>query len=181
MLPALNAVFGPIRQIAYVVADIDQAIDSWHVQMAIAPFAVVRNCKPLQGCRYRNEVAGEIVLNMAFAYIGDVQLELIEQVNTTPSMYLEAAERGYWGAHHYAVCVEDFDAAYQHAMSNGFYAVMNAGAPGYAQMAYVESEQVPGLMLEIIEWNDLTRPYFDGIGAFLAEVDQNTLKHSYQL
>ena len=66
-------------------------------------------------------------------------------------------------------------------MSNGFCAVMNAGAPGYAQMAYVESEQVPGLMLEIIEWNDLTRPYFDGIGAFLAEVDQNTLKHSYQL
>jgi hypothetical protein len=181
MLPALNAVFGPIRQIAYVVADIDQAIESWHAQMGITPFAVARNCKPLQGCRYRNEVAGEIVLNMAFAYIGDVQLELIEQVNTTPSMYQEAAKRDYWGAHHYAVCVEDFDNAYQHAMSNGFTAVMNAGAPGYAQMAYVESELVPGLMLEIIEWNDLTRPYFNGIAAFLAEADPGILKHTYKL
>ncbi len=181
MLPKLDSAFGPIRQIAFVVEDIDQAIESWHQQMGIGSFAVVRNCKPLQGSRYRDKPSGEIILNMAFAYIGDIQLELIEQVNDTPTMYREAAERGYWGAHHYAVCVEDFDTAYQHAMSNGFTAVMNAGAPGYAQMAYVESEQVPGLMLEIIEWNDLTRPYFNGIAAFLAEADPGILKHTYKL
>jgi hypothetical protein len=181
MLPEIDSVFGPIRQIAFVVADIDEAIESWHKQMGIGPFAIVRNCKPLKGSRYRGEASDEIVINMAFAYIGDVQLELIEQVNETPSMYQESVERGYWGAHHYAVCVEDFDAAYQHSMNNGFTAVMNAGAPGYAQMAYVESEHIPGLMLEIIEWNDLTRPYFDGIAAFLATADPGTLKHNYKL
>ena len=181
MLPVLDSLFGPIRQIAFVVSDIDQAIESWHKQMGIGPFAVVRNSKPLNGSRYRGEPSGEIVLNMAFAYIDNIQLELIEQVNETPSMYQEAAGRDYWGAHHYAVCVEDFEAAHQHAINNGFTEVMNAGAPGYAQMAYVESEQIPGLMLEIIEWNDLTRPYFDGIADFLATRDPSTLKHRYKL
>ena len=181
MLPDISSVYGPIRQIAYVVADIDQAIESWHAQMGIGPFAVVRNCKPLKGSLYRGEASGEIILNMAFAYIGDVQLELIEQVNETPSMYREAIERGCRGSHHYAVCVEDFSTCYQHAMNNGFSALMNAGAPGYAQMAYVESERIPGLILEIIEWNDLTRPYFDGIRGFLDEADPRVLTHSYQL
>lgn len=181
MLPTLSSVFGPIRQVAYVVEDIDQAIASWHAQLGIGPFAVVRGCKPLQGSRYRGEASGEIILNLAFAYIGDVQLELIQQLNETPSMYREALQRGTWSVHHYGVCVEDFEAAYQHAMNNGFTPIVNAGAPGFAQMAYVESEQIPGLVLEIIEWNDFTRPYFDGIGEFLSKADPSILKHDYQL
>lgn len=181
MLPALSSVFGPIRQVAYVVEDIDQAIASWHAQLGVSPFAVVRQCKPLEGSRYRGEACGEIILNLAFAYIGDVQLELIEQVNDAPSMYTEALQRGSWSVHHYGVCVEDFEASYQHAMNSGFTAVVNAGAPGFAQMAYVESDRIPGLVLEIIEWNDFTRPYFDGIGEFLAKADPSILKHEYQL
>ena len=49
------------------------------------------------------------------------------------------------------------------------------------QVAYVESTEIPGLILELIEWNDLTRPYFDGIGKFLAAADKNQLKHDYKL
>lgn len=181
MVPTISSVFGPIRQIAFVVTDIDQAIENWHSQMGIGPFAVVRDCRPLKGSLYRGETSGNIVLNIAFAYIGDMQLELIEQVNDTPSMYQEALERGCWGTHHYAVCVEDFSSSYQHAINNGFTPLVNAGAPGYAQMAYVESDRIPGLILEIIEWNDLTRPYFDGISNFLSEADPDILTHSYQL
>lgn len=181
MLPALNSVYGPIRQLAYVVEDIDSAIAHWHQQMGIGPFAVVRECKPLAGAFYRGEKSGEVMLNLAFAYIGDVQLELIQQVNDTPSMYREAIERGPWSVHHYGVCVEDYDRAYQHAMTTGFTPVVNAGAAGFARMAYVESAAIPGLVLEIIEWNDFTRPYFDDISEFLARADASVLVHNYQL
>lgn len=181
MLPALSSVYGPIRQVAYIVEDIDAAIENWNRQLGVSPFAVVRECKPLQGSKYRGEDSGEIILNLAFAYIGEVQLELIEQVNDTPSMYREALAKGASGLHHYGVCVEDYSRAYQYALDNGFTPVVNAGAPGYAQMAYVESDVIPGLILEIIEWNDITRPYFDGIGDFLAQADPKIVKHTYSL
>lgn len=181
MLPPLSSVFGPIRQVAYVVEDIDTAITAWHSQLGLSPFAVVRECKPLQGSRYKGELSGEIILNLAFAYIGDIQLELIEQVNNTPSMYREALQRGDRSVHHYGVCVEDFETTYQHAVTHGFTPIVNAGSPDFAQMAYVESARIPGLVLEIIEWNDFTRPYFDGIGNFLANADPSIVKHDYQL
>ena len=181
MLPELSSIYGPIRQVAYVVEDIDAGIEGWHQQLGVTPFAVVRECQPLVGSRYRGEPAGDIVLNLAFAYIGDVQLELIQQVNDTPSIYREALDRGLWSAHHYGVCVEDFEHCYQHAINNGFEPVVNAGSPDFVQMAYVESQKIPGLVLEIIEWNDFTRPYFDGIGEFLAKADPAQLKHDYQL
>ncbi len=177
----LQSKFGPIRQVAYVVKDIDQAVESWHRQMGVGPFAVVRNVSPLAGSTYRGEESGDIVLNLAFAYIGDIQLELIEQVNDTPSMYQEALAKGAHSLHHYAVTVDDYDACFNHAMANGFEPIVEAGHPDFCRMSYVESTEIPGLILEIIEWNDFTCPYFDGIGRFLAEADASILKHDYQL
>jgi methylmalonyl-CoA/ethylmalonyl-CoA epimerase len=181
MLPALSSIFGPIRQVAYVVENIDSAIDHWHHQLGLTPFAVVRGCSPFAGARYRGQPIDELVVNLAFAYIGDVQLELIEQVNDVPSIYREALERGAHGLHHYGVCVDDYTACFEHAISHGFTPVVEAGTPGYSQMAYVESTKIPGLILEIIEWNDYTRPYFDGIGEFLAGADKSVLQHPYTL
>lgn len=179
--PMLSPVFGPIKQVAYVVEDIDQAVESWHRQLGIGPFAVVRECQPLAGSKYRGGDAGEVIINIAFAYIDDVQLELIEQVNDTPSMYQEALAKGAHSLHHYCVCVEDYDHALGHALANGFDAIVEAGHPDFCRMSYVESTEIAGLILEIVEWNDFTRPYFDGIQTFLADADPGVLKHDYQL
>lgn len=181
MNPLPQSLYGPIRQLAYVVGDIDSAIASWHRQMSAGPFAVCRGVKPLEGSKYRGEDSHGVELNLAFAYIGDVQLELIQPLNNTPSLYKEAIERGIHSLHHYGFCVEDFAASYQHAMDNGFTAVVDAGVPGVVQMSYVESTEIPGLILELIEWNDLTRPYFDGVQNFLANADSGKLVHDYQL
>jgi methylmalonyl-CoA/ethylmalonyl-CoA epimerase len=181
MQPVPSAIYGPVRQLAYVVEDIDAAIHSWHRQMGLAPFAVVRECAPFSGASYRGGPAGELVLNLAFAYIGDVQLELIEQLSDTPSIYSEAHERGLHSLHHYGVCVENYSACLEHAIRNGFEAVVETGSPEHAQMAYVESTEIPGLILEIIEWNKFTRPYFDGTREFLAKADPTVLEHPYTL
>jgi hypothetical protein len=177
----VRALFGPIRQVAYVVPSVDGAARAWSEQLGAGPFAVAREVRPLAGSRYRGEPSGEVTLNLGFAYLGDVQLELIEQVDDTPSMYREAIDRGHRGLHHYAFCVDDFAAAYGHAVENGFDAIVDAGVPGVARMSYVESQRIPGLICELIEWNDLTRPYFDGIGRFLADADPAKLVHELEL
>ncbi len=42
-------------------------------------------------------------------------------------------------------------------------------------MTYMESQQIPGLLIELIEWNDNSRPYFDGVREMLAEADPGGL------
>lgn len=180
-LPKLPDVFGPIRQVAYIVPDIDQAMRSWQKQLGAGPFVVARQAKPLANAFYRGKPCEEVVLNIAFAYMGDIQLELIELVNDVPSMYKEAIERGAYSLHHYGVCVDDFPKAYNYALDNGFTAVVDAGFDGLARMSYVESEEIPGLILEVIQWNDLTRPYFEGIEQRVRSADPAQLVHEFKL
>ena len=177
----LTPLFGPVRQTAYIVPDIETAIEDWGSQLGIGPFALCREITPLAGSTFRGEPTAEVVMNVAFAYIDDLQLELIQQVNETPSMYREAVERSGFGHHHYGFCVEDFDAAYGRAMTDGFDAVVDAGVKGYARMSYIESKRIPGLVCEVIEWNDLTRPYFDGIRSFLEQADDAQRIHELDL
>jgi hypothetical protein len=177
----LSPLFGAVRQTAYIVPDIEEAIDDWARQLHIGPFALCREIQPLAGSLYRGEPGGDITMNVAFAYMGELQLELIEQVNDTPSMYREAARRRGYGHHHYGFCVEDFDASYGRAIANGFEPIVDAGVKGFARMSYVESKSIPGLVCEVIEWNDFTRPYFDGIHAFLADADDTKSVHELDL
>ena len=176
-----SPLFGPARQTAYIVPDIEAAIEEWGRQMNLGPFALCREIAPLTGSRFRGEPSGDIVMNVAFAYIDALQLELIEQVNDTPSMYREAVEKRGYGHHHYGFCVEDFDAAYDRAVPADYEAVVDAGVKGIARMSYIESRTIPGLVCEVIEWNDLTRPYFDGIRSFIEGADDSQLVHELDL
>ena len=41
-IPALPAIFGPARQVAYMVEDIDTAMSLWHEIHGVGPFLVTR-------------------------------------------------------------------------------------------------------------------------------------------
>ncbi len=177
----LTPLFGPVRQTAYIVPDIETAIEDWGSQLGIGPFALCREITPLAGSTFRGEPTAEVVMNVAFAYIDDLQLELIEQVNETPSMYREAVERSGFGHHHYGFCVEDFDATYGRAMTDGFDAVVDAGVKGYARQTDDARKRIGGHGCGESVWNDLTRPYFDGIRKFLDEADDAQRIHELDL
>lgn len=179
-LPSLPEVFGEARQIAYIVPDIDAAMATWHRDHGVGPFLVARNQLPLSNAFYRGEKALPARVNIAFAYVGEMQLELIELIGDTPSLYQEAIERTQTGVHHYAVCVDDFPHAYNWALDNGFDAVVDAGVDGLARMSYVENPE-SGLILEVIQWNRLTKPYFEGLERMVKEADASQLVHEFKL
>jgi hypothetical protein len=179
-LPELPSIMGPAKQIAYVVDDIDAAMKQWHDTHGVGPFLINRNAVPINGAYYRGNKAQRTTVHIAFAYIGDMQLELIELIGDTPGLYKEARDRQHQGVHHYAVCVDDFPAAYNWALDNGFDAVIDAGVDGLARMSYVENRET-GLILEIIEWNPLTRPIFDGLEKRVRSADSSQLLHEFNL
>lgn len=179
-IPPLPAIMGPAHQVAYIVADIDAAMQNWQAKHGVGPFLITRNAQPLSNAYYRGEKARTTRAHIAFAYVGDRQLELIELVDDTPGIYKEALDRNNTGVHHYAVLVEDFAAAYNWALDNGFDAVIDSGVDGLARMSYLENPQ-SGLILEVIEYNTLTRPYFDTIRKMVDAADPNQLVHEFNL
>ena len=179
-IPQLPSIMGPAKQVAYIVGDIDMAMERWHEQYGVGPFLVARNATPLSNAYYRGEKAETARVNIAFAYVGDMQLELIELIGDTPSLYKEALDREITGVHHYAVCVDDFPAAYNWALDNGYEAVVDAGVDGLARMSYVENRDT-GLILEVIQWNGLTRPYFEGLVNRVKSADPDQLVHEFDL
>ncbi len=179
-LPQIPAIFGPPRQVAYVVDNLDTAVQHWHETYGVGPFLVTRNAVPLTNAYYRGTRAETTRLNIAFAYVGNLQLELIELIGDTPGLYKEALDRGNTSVHHYAVCVDDFPMTYNWALDNGFDAVIDAGIDGLARMSYMENPE-SGLILEVIEWNLLTRPYFNGLESMVKAANPAQLVHEFKL
>ena len=181
-IPRLPEIFGEARQVAYIVENLDDAIERWHREHGVGPFLVARKARPLSNAYYRGQRAADTRVNIGFAYIGDMQLELIELLGDTPSLYKEALDRKDFGVNHYAVCVQDFAGTYSWALDNGFEAIVDAGVDGMARMSYLERiENGQRLILELIEWNPLTRPYFDELEKRAANADPGQLIHEFSL
>ena len=72
----MTVVPGPVRQIGYVVTDLDQAMTGW-LELGVGPWFVMRGLA-LQA-DYRGEPC-ETTLSLAFANSGEMQIELIQQM-----------------------------------------------------------------------------------------------------
>lgn len=95
---------GPIMQVAYLVPDLDKAVARWQAQ-GVGPFFVTRHPKYVLQ-EYRGQLR-HCDFSAGFAFNGELQIELIEQHDDTPSPYTEfLAEHGY-GVHHLGVLSHD--------------------------------------------------------------------------
>ena len=186
-LPQLDPRFGPIRQVAYLVRNLDEAIEELHREHGMGPFLVARNEKPLTNARFRGEPCDSLTIHLGYVYVDGMQIELVEWVASEPSIYKEAldalpaGESGLNKIHHYAVCVADFRPCYRHAMNNGYAALVDSGIEGLAQMSYIQSTEQPELIVELIQWNAITQPYFDKIEQLVANADPAQLIHEFTL
>ena len=79
---------------------------SW-VNLGVGPWFVMRDL-PIRAL-YRGEPC-EITLTLALANSGDMQIELIQQQDDTPSIYTEFLRSGRQGYHQLAYWSDDFDA-----------------------------------------------------------------------
>lgn len=145
---------GPVRQNGYVVRDLQAAIEGW-LAAGIGPWLLLPHLTQT-GSIYRGEVT-EPVVSIAFANSGDLQLELIEQENDSPSIYREFLDAGRDGFHHLAWWVEDFAAVDRAATDAGWPVVHRGDTGGMAQFAYYDQGGVTSTVIEVMELTDATR------------------------
>jgi len=79
----MNTFFGGIHQNGYVVSDLDAAIGYWTTVVGVGPFYRLDHA-PLDYFSYQGEPSTPD-LDIALANSGDLQIELIQQLNDAPS------------------------------------------------------------------------------------------------
>ena len=139
--------YGPIRQIAYIVEDLDAAIRHWTAFAGIGPWTVYKNTSMRGHCRGADTT---VKMNVALSYQDEVQIELIQVTSKTPSPYQDASGRSLIGMHHIAWLSRDIDADVAQARQRGLVPAFEA-SNGVVRVAYMESAAAPGMLLEFIE------------------------------
>src|SRR5882724_8769112 len=93
--------FGPIVQNAFVVRNIESAVDHWSRKVGVGPFYLLEHIA--FGHVYFRGAPLNIDLSVAIAQWGEIQIELIQQHDASPSIYTEFAARHGEGLQHVGV------------------------------------------------------------------------------
>lgn len=135
-------------QSAWIVQDLDEAVDRWLRTMRVGPFFVMRDVE-VGDFRYRGS-PGSIKFSAALAQAGSMQIELIQQHGSEPSAYRDSVPEGEEGFHHFGVMVSDYEAELAFYTSQGI-AVASDGTFGDMKYAYVDTRKQIGFMTEFVE------------------------------
>jgi catechol 2,3-dioxygenase-like lactoylglutathione lyase family enzyme len=129
------AALGEVMQLAFVPQDFDAAVRHWTEVMGVGPFFLIEGIH-LDGMKYRGQPT-DAVFDLALAYWGDMQIELIRPRDDHPSIY-----RGEYGStgnglHHVCILIDDMDEALRVCAEAGAEVVIE-GTFGTSRVIYVD-------------------------------------------
>lgn len=139
---------GEVMQLAFVPTDFDAAIAHWTTVMGVGPFFLMEGIH-LEGMKYRGKPT-EAVFDLALAYWGEMQIELIRPRDQHPSIYTgEYADVG-GGLHHVCILVDDIEQAYAACVRHNCEIVIE-GSLGNSQVIYADPGAGPGHLIEVLQ------------------------------
>ena len=140
---------GPIRQLGYVVPDIEAAMQYWSNVLGVGPWYY--NPKvPIKNYRYKGE-GYEPHNSVALANSGYVQVELIQTRNDIPSMYRDFRQTSGSGLQHVAFWTEEYDRDLNNLLALGWKPVMQGEVGENGRFIYFDTEYHPGTVIELSE------------------------------
>lgn len=144
----MSRTFGAIRQNGYVVRDLGAAMRHWTQVLGVGPFFHLPHV-PVTTFEYRG-VAARPDISIALANSGDLQIELIEQHDDTPTMYRDFLAAGREGLQHVSSWVADLDPVVDRLETAG-HRIAQRGSmqDGAIQFVYFDTELHPGSVFEV--------------------------------
>lgn len=154
--------FGAVTQNGYVVRDLRAAMDHWINVMGVGPWFYIERVKT-DYFRHRGKDSN-VEMSIALANSGDLQIELIQQMNDAPSMYKEFLDAGHEGLQHMSYWTTDYQTVYDRALSNGF-KVGHEGQIGgeKGRFCYFDTQSHPGTVIEISDISGNKGRFFEHI------------------
>lgn len=159
----MSLLFGAVRQVGYVVKDIEQAMLQWS-NLGVGPWFYKAQVVSTE-FRYYGRASALPQLSIALANSGELQIELIQQRDDAPSLYLDSLAANGEGAQHLAYWTrERFDEHCAMLLDRG-YVEGHAGrmGAGRGRFAYFVHPALPSAMIEISESTGGKGEYFEEI------------------
>lgn len=161
---------GELRQVAYVVHDIERAMAYWSRAMGVGPWFYNEHVGVTEFCYYGKPSALPD-LSIALANSGGVQVELIQQRNDAPSLYRDFLRAGGEGVQHVAYWTLEFDALSRRLLDAG-HREGHAGRIGQrGRFAYFVHDEAPGAVIELSEQTGGKAEFFKEIAQVAAAWD----------
>jgi Glyoxalase/Bleomycin resistance protein/Dioxygenase superfamily len=150
----MSIYFGEIRQMGYVVPNIEEAMEQWHRKLGVGPWfynpkVIVKNYE------YRGQFY-EQTMAIALANSGAMQVELIQPREDVPSMHLDFLRAGRSGLQHMAFWTRTFAQDLKRLQDLGYKVAMSGEVGGkQGPFAYFDTEFHPGTVTEL---SDISGP-----------------------
>jgi len=145
----MSTLFGPIRQNGYVVRDIEAAMKHWTDVMCIGPFFHVERLRMVE--HIHRGTPSELEISCAWANSGDLQIELVQQLNDAPSTYKEFLDARGEGFHHVSFWTTTFEKDLQRGIDCGLSVLSQGKTTAEGGFAYFEQEAHPGTLIELTD------------------------------
>jgi hypothetical protein len=156
--PTTAPLFGPIVQNAYVVRDLQTAAHHWSAKLGVGPFYAIEHIS--FGDVYFRGAPLAFDMSVAIAQWGEIQIELIQQHDSRPSIYSEFAARHGEGLQHVGVMTPALDEHLARLKSRGIEPVQWGATATGMRFAYVDTDAHPGAMVELIETGPAVEAFF---------------------
>lgn len=152
--------FGGVRQVGYVVRDIEKAMLHWATVLGVGPWFYREDVDSI-AYNYYGKPSRLPKLSIALANSGDMQVELIQQRCDAPSLYLDTLAKSGEIAQHVAYWTDDqFDDWCASLLAHG-YVEGHSGRMGQrGRYAYFVHSDLPSGMIEISEMRGGKGEYF---------------------
>jgi hypothetical protein len=133
-----GAEVGTICQMAYVVEDIDQAIAWWVEKMGVGPWFVLDSFGG-EGHVFRGAPCTSYV-KIAMAFAGSMNIELLQPLDSNPSVYKETVDKVGYGFHHFGLATDgaEMEAEVERRIARGEVLAHRAPVPTGGKVAYFE-------------------------------------------
>ena len=150
--------FGPIVQNAFVVRDLDAAVEHWTTTVGVGPFYLLDHIQ--YGEVYFRGAPLTLDMSVAIAQWGDIQIELIVQHDAATSIYSEFLARHGEGLHHLGVMTRSLDEHVERLRPLGIEPVQWGVTANGMRFAYVDTDRQAGCMIELIETGPAVEAFF---------------------
>ena len=134
-----------------VVRDIDEGIRMWSELLGVGPFMHIAHIAPYEHDAIYHGTPSDVRITVAFCYFGETQIELVQQLNDSPSPYVDFLAKGTAGIQHIGFWTERYDESYAGLVARGYQPVYRARMRGVERetVYFQDSGNAFGPMLEL--------------------------------
>ena len=142
-----------LTHMGYVTPDHEASLDYWIDVAGAGPFYYAEYEPEQQVHRGRPT---HIRFRLAYGYLGDIHIEVVQQVSGGASAYTEALENTpsvpAGGVLHHVLLLHDgYDGVYDSYLAAGAERCYDAFVPGVGRFCYLDTRALMGCYLELVE------------------------------